>query len=321
MSTPSLEVMITAGPTAGQIVRVNRSPAPFGRDPDNALVIDLPTVSRVHGELRLDDQQWVIVNHSANGTALNRRALGRKPRPLGDGDQVVIGDQPVLAIGLRDGQGHAIVSQDPQDVGATPDAPTASAMNPRTKLWLGIVGFWVIVFAAALFLSGGEETDPDDGPVLTLLSPQEIANAIRQPLPEQEPSTPTAVKHFNNATAADQLINADGRNAFRAYYSYKSALSYAYGDDFTDSRDNWGGKPAAELALAQKRYLELEDRLVRDVTRLYEDAAGKMRDGRYADARRSFQDVFDLYNDPGSLIYKNAMRQRDLARRRLAPRD
>ena len=314
--------MITAGPTAGQIVRVNRSPAAFGRDPDNALVIDLPTVSRVHGELRLDEQQqWVIVNHSANGTVLNRRALGRKPRALGDGDQIVIGDQPVLAVGLRDGQGHAITTHDPHDVGATPDAPAASAMNPRTKLWLGIVGFWVVVFAAALFLSGGEEAASDDEPTLVLLDQDQIAEAIRAPLPEHEPSMPTAVKHFNNAAAADQLINADARNAFRAYFGYKSALSYAYGDDFTDTRDNWGGKPAAELALGQKRYLELEDRLVREVTRLYEDAAGKMRDGRYAEARRGFQDVFDLYNDPSNLIYKNAMRQRDLARRRLAPRD
>ncbi len=62
--------MITAGPTAGEIVRINRSPAPFGRDADNALVIDMPTVSRVHGELRLEDDRWVIANLSANGTVL-----------------------------------------------------------------------------------------------------------------------------------------------------------------------------------------------------------------------------------------------------------
>ncbi len=246
--------------------------------------------------------------------------MGRKPRVLNDGDQIVIGNQPVMTVGLRAGDGTTIINDAPQNVGATPNAPVQSAVNPRTKLWLGIAGFWITVFAVALFLSGGEEANDGEGPTLPLLTDAEIAEAIRTPLPKQEPSDRNATEWFNDAAGFDQVINADARNAFRAFHAYKTSLSYAYGDDFTDDRDAWGGKPAAELAIAQRRYLVLEDQMVRDVTRLYEDAAGKMRDGRYADARRGFQDVFEFYNESSSRIYKNAMRQRDLARRRLAPR-
>ena len=312
--------MITAGPTAGRIVRINRSPAAFGRDPENALVVDLPTVSRVHGELRLEGEQWVVENQSANGTVLNRRPLGRKPRALSDGDQIVIGNQPVLAVGLRSGDGSEPVDVESHDVGVTPAAPTKAAVNPRTRLWGGIIGFWVVVFAVAMFLSGGQEDAASEGSTLPLLTEEQIAEAIRAPLPKQEPSVRTATQHFNDAMVYDQMIHVNPDNAFRAYHAWKQALSYAYGDDFTDDRDDWGGKPVTELAIAQRRYLQLEDQLTRDVTRLYEDAAGKMRDGRYAEARRGFQEVFDLYNDSGNEVYKNAMRQRDLARRKLAPR-
>ncbi|MEM7624884.1 MAG: FHA domain-containing protein [Planctomycetota bacterium] len=318
MSAELLEVTITAGPTAGQRVRINHSPAAFGRDAENPLVVDLPTVSRVHGELRYDDQRWVLVNLSPNGTQLNRRPVGRRPRPLEDGDQIVVGNQPVLTVALRDsGEDDAGVSVgrgSTQDVGATPAPPTKASISPRTKLWAGIAGFWVVVFVGAFLLTGG-----DDGPqaginAVPRLTDAQIAASIRAPLAKQEPSPRNAAEHFDEAVAAGQMMNADPKNRFLSYYSYKTALSYVLGDDFLDERDDWGGKPDSERATAQRLYFELQDELIDDVTRLYNDAYGKLADGRYAAAQRGFEKVYALYNDSSSDVYRNALRQRNVAR-------
>lgn len=326
MNQHLLEITITAGPTAGQRVRVNQSPATFGRGMDNPLVIDLATVSRVHGELRYEDDRWVVGNLSKNGTQLNARSIGRKPRPLRDGDQIVVGNQPIMTVALRegDGTGPAVVSPaqaEHHEVG-TADAPLDKpGMSPRTKLWLAIAGFWVAIFGVAFFLSTGVDgDDAQAGPAVPVLTDREIAVAIRAPLPRQEASPRTAGQHFDEAEAFYSMVNADPQNTFRALFAYKTALAYAFGDDFTDDRDDWGGKPPAELAIAQKRYTELESQLIADVQRFYKDAHGKLVDRRFSEARLGFEKVFRLYNDPQNPIYKNALKQRDLARQRQAAR-
>ncbi|MEO0514654.1 MAG: FHA domain-containing protein [Planctomycetota bacterium] len=326
MNQHLLEITITAGPTAGQRVRVNQSPATFGRGMDNPIVVDMPTVSRVHGELRFEDDRWVVANLSKNGTQLNRRAIGRKPRGLQDGDQIVVGNQPVMTVALREGDGTGPTMTDASggesgDVGTANALPPKPGMSPRTKLWLAIAGFWVAIFGLAFFLSTGADSgDAQVGPAIPVLSDREIAVAIRAPLPRQEASPRTAGQHFDEAEAFYGMVNADPQNAFRAFFAYKTALSYAFGDDFTDDRDDWGGKPAVELAIAQKRYTELESQLIADVQRLYKDAHGKLVDRRYREARLGFEKVFRLYNDPQNVIYKNALQQRDLARQRQAAR-
>ncbi len=313
---------ITAGPNAGERVRINRSPATFGRDPDNALVIDLPTVSRVHGELRFEDDRWVLVNHSANGTTINRKPVGRKPRPLQDRDQVVVGDQPVLVVALRESaEDERVVVSESRDIGpAAAPTPTAG-MSARTRLWLVIAGFWAVVFTVVFVFVGLDSPEQRQSTAdVPVLDDGQIAAAIRAPLPKREPSPRTATHYFDQAEGFYQLINADPQNVFRAYHGYKTALSYTFGGDFNDDRDDWGGKPRAELGIAQKRMLELEDRLIEEVTRLYKDAHGKLRDRRYRDAQVAFKRVMDLYQDPQSPIFSNALKQRDLARRRLAAR-
>ena len=318
MSGKLLEVTINAGATAGQRVRINQSPARFGRDADNPLVVDLPTVSRVHGELRFENGRWLLVNLSNNGTQLNRRPVGRKPRPLEDGDQIVVGNQPVLTVALlesgEDAPGLA-GSAASEDVGATPAPPPKKSMSPRTKLWASIVGFWVVVFVGAFILASGGEDDPQDQIAsVPRLTDEQIAASIRKPLPKQEPSPRNAAEHFDEAVAAGQMMSADSKNRFLSYYSYKTALSYVLGEDFLDGRDDWGGKPQSELATAQRVYYELQADLIDEVTRLYNDAYGKLADGRYAAAARGFDDVVDLYRDSDSVIYSNALRQRKIAR-------
>ena len=311
-----LEITITAGSTAGQRVRINRSPAPFGRDEDNALVIDLATVSRVHGELRFEENRWVVANLSPNGTVLNRKPLGKRARPLKDADQIVVGDQPVMVVALREDDDTPVVDE-PQMIGAAPAEARKAGMNPRTRLWLTIAGFWVLIFTLAfIFVGLDSPEDENSSESIAVLTDRQIEDAIRSPLPKQEAIPSLAIRKFDQAESFYRMIDADPRNEFRAYFNYKEALSYAYGSNFTDSRDDWGGKPSEELNFANKRMLELETRLTDDLQRLYADAYGKLRDRRNGEAYRAFGDVMEAYANSQSPIYRNAERQRDLARRR-----
>lgn len=309
----SLEVAITAGSNDGQRVRVNQSPAAFGRDPSNPLVIDLPVVSRVHGEFRFENDRWVLANHSPNGTRLARKAVTTKPRAIKDGDQVVIGDTAVMQLALRDSpEFHG-----EESFGAHDSAPTPkrSSLSPRAKLWLGIVGFWTIVFAIAFIFLGLDEPSDSTSRRLPSLTADQIDREIRSTPDKQAPSQTNAIRYLEEAERYYQSLNVDPSNVFRAYYAYRQALSFSSSDYFTDGKDDWGGLPAAELALAQKHYLDMQDRLVPEVQDRYKTARDLLKAKRYRDAQRQFKDLMDYFEDSQSEIFKNTVKQRDVARR------
>ncbi len=324
-----LELTITAGPTRGQRVRVNESPAAFGRDPGNPLVIDLPTVSRVHGELHRAGDDWELHNLSPNGTRVNGKRVTTKPRTLAHGDRIVVGDEEVMSVALRAGAEAeaAGAAAEAAEGGAGPGPGAAGGaaegrgrkkprMSARAKLWATIFGFWIVVFVVAYLLVGGENRGPQaGGPDVDRLSDEQIAAAIREPLEKQEPNERNAVEWLNNAELYHQTIVADERNVFRAYNAYRTALSYAIGNDFTDDRDTWGGQARSDLALAQRRHIDLQRQLTAEVQERYKDAYGKLKSRRYAAAQDAFRGLMTYYDAPDSAIFRNAQRQRDAARR------
>lgn len=67
-------------------------PGVFGRDPDARFVVDHPTVSRRHAEFTHFNGEVEIRDlGSANGTAVNGRALDHRPCVLEHGDQIEFG--------------------------------------------------------------------------------------------------------------------------------------------------------------------------------------------------------------------------------------
>ncbi|MEE9405011.1 MAG: FHA domain-containing protein [Algisphaera sp.] len=314
-----LEVQINAGPNTGERVRLNQSPAGFGRDARHPLFIDLPTVSRVHGELRREPAGWVVANLSPNGTQVNGRSLGRKPRLLRDGDYIGVGGETLMTIHLS--QTTDTPDASPLGDSSAPNPPVAPKTN-RTGLWLGLLGFWAVVFTLAfVFVGTGKGTQATQGiPDLPALTDVDLAASIRATLPRREPSPRSALEQLDQAERFHRLQSADPSNAFRAHFAYKSALAFSFGSSFTDARDDWGNRPAAELALAQKKHIELEEKLITEMTRLYKDAYGKLQSGRYAAAQRAFKTIMDRYADPQNALFQNAERQRDIARRRAKSR-
>lgn len=93
---------VDGGPTLeGPGVRIPVTPGLlFGRDPEAGVIIDDPTVSRLHARLEIgSDGIWVVDLDSSNGTLVNGVSVSRSP--LHAGDLLEIGG---LRLRLSEGQ-------------------------------------------------------------------------------------------------------------------------------------------------------------------------------------------------------------------------
>ena len=114
----------------------------LGRDPGNDVVVDDPSVSRRHAEIRRDAAGFRLFDvGSFNGTSVDGRPTAAEGTPLRDGSLVQLGDvdlvfeQPrSIAIGSRT---YAVTSSDTRlAVAAEQQVATASeplAMRPRRR--------------------------------------------------------------------------------------------------------------------------------------------------------------------------------------------
>lgn len=297
MST--LQVHITAGPQAGARLQLNQSPVSFGRSPDNTLVLDVPVVSRQHGELQLDESgQWVLVNLSQNGTRVGRKKVTKKPIALTDGAAVTIGDTEVFRVHLPQPESEADT--------APPDSETDEAEQPagtapgrgmkgRSKLWIGI-GAWIgflalisIYFMTAgrgggdpvqtsgLYFPGSEIKD-QQGPEAGKTA---IRRLLAEPLPFKDPKEAEYDKHIAKARTA---VNGGKRMLYDAYRHYQQAMSYS------DDRDN--PLPALDVQRYNERVLyPLSEIIYEQYMRAY-----RLHDrGSWAEARETLDDLRRQY--------------------------
>jgi DNA-binding NtrC family response regulator len=84
------------GPTGPPVsYRFEQDAIGIGRAPSNDLVLQDPSLSRFHAEIRKEADRWIVADcKSLNGTRLNRRALTR-PEPLSPGDEIALGDMRI----------------------------------------------------------------------------------------------------------------------------------------------------------------------------------------------------------------------------------
>ena len=99
------------GPEDGMTLLVGHEPIALGRRPYNDVVIDHPTVSRVHARIQETPLGYVLRDlGSANGTYVNGKDVGVTPHLLRSGDSVTLADsrvalnfdhQPISTVVLR----------------------------------------------------------------------------------------------------------------------------------------------------------------------------------------------------------------------------
>jgi hypothetical protein len=313
-----LDVTVLAGANADTRLRFVRGPVSFGRDGDQALVLDLPTVSRQHGTFDLKDGQWVVVNRSPNGLKLGRKTVSSKPASLPAHGTVSIGDAAVLQVELRR-TGEAVPSLDLDAAIARKQAQPKdedplhrrNRMPTRTRILLGVVVFWVLLFALLLLFEpvlnpGDEQHDGRLALPVPRLTPAELDARLRA----DPPDAPTDDLRAERALAqAEQYyamrdINSDA--AWRAMDAYRNAANHLPGDRLSDP-------------LQQRRYLDLQQRLSEEIAARYADALGKLDSRRFAAAAEALATIQQRFPDfayGDDSLYRHTQRLREFARSR-----
>lgn len=240
MST--LQVHITAGPQAGARLQLNQSPVGFGRSAENALVLDIPVVSRQHGELTLDESgRWVLVNLSANVTRVGRKKVTKKPVPLTDGASITIGDTEVFRVYLTPEaaeQAPAIETDQSQQDAPQSDRAPGAGVKGRSKLWIGIAAWIGFLLIGAVFLKAGLDNQDEKTTGAGFYEPgNEIDDmngreagitSVRRLLDDTlPPNDPNQVRYNAHLTEARNAADAGKRGLYDAYTHYQQAMSYA----------------------------------------------------------------------------------------------
>ncbi len=317
---PVLDVTVLAGSTANTRLRFTHGPVSFGRDLSHPLVLDLPTVSRDHGYFDLRDGQWVVVNRSPNGLKLGRKSVTRKPVNLPANTSITIGDAPLLQVELRRA-GEAVPSLDldaalarkhAQEQNQPKDQDPIHRRNKlptRTRILLGVVGFWVLLFALLLLFEPlFRDADVDDTGKLNLpvarLSDAQLDARVRLDPPNLPTDDVRAERALEEAALNYGLIDINPDAAWKAMNAYRTAAGYLPDDRLDDP-------------LLQRRYLDLQQRLSEDLSLRYADALGKLESRRFAAAAEAFDDLqkrFPDYELGDDSIYRHTQRLREFAR-------
>lgn len=273
------------------------SPVTFGREAGNRIVLPEAVISRQHGKIEFENDQWVLHNLSDNGTLVNGKSVGKKGRPLADRDVVSVGDRKLFSVILEAQNTNGDVDTTNADVAASP-ADAAAARKKRLMKYLAIIlGGYVIV---AVFLSTlGTDTPKSTGPKATL-SARDIELDVRRAPKKVTPDERLGAECLDNANQFYGTRASDPGHTYRAYKNYQQALAYLNKTSFDDS-------------LAQLQYLEVQDELVRRVTDEYKRGVTQFQSRQYDEAEATFSRLRRvIYPDPESIVSRNIDEQRAL---------
>lgn len=302
----ALQIEYLTGPNAGRKLLLHQTRISFGRSADRALPLDLPFVSREHGEFAFDHGQWQLVNHSPNGTRHNGKQVTKKPRPIKGPAIIAIGDADVFRVTPMVDEADVQAANTHEQAAPTPNDPAAAASHTgsRTKLWIGIGAFWVVTFGLIAFALLNQTENTPTTPASSLpaaLTTEQIQNYLNQPVEKQTPDARQADTALVQAHEAYALIDRRADALYRAYEAYRRALVYSPGDSFADAQD-------------QRLYYILQKRLADGVVQKYEAANFLLKSRQYQAADEAFKDLRAFYPDTDSPIFKDALQREAAAR-------
>lgn len=287
----------------------NDSPITFGREAGNRLVLQEPTASRQHGEIRLENDRWVLVNNSPNGTMLNGRDIGKKPKPLASGDVIGIGDVAVIRVLLEASAAAANANENENE--NTNDARPQPATTPgskRSKLWIGIGVYLVFMLGIFIFFSTFKASSDDGLKPITELTSAAIVADIRRPPAKTAIDPRAAANYLQAATGYFSKLDTDPANTYLAYNAYRKSLAAS-------------GKDSLEQSVDQSRMLDVEQRLIDEVTRAYRESSALLRSGSAKEAEAGFRRLNQrIYPDYDSEVFRNAEKQLEQAIRKQSKR-
>lgn len=294
-----IRIQLLQGPQAGVTRAYADAALTFGRSPDNTLAIDNEHLSRVHGEIRIENGHYILINHSQNDTTLNGKALKGKPRVLRDGDVVGVGKMKLFVVSPHEGAAAAAVA--PIDHPQIPAAPNSGRqpMSKRAKLGIALGVYMLIIVVAAVILgslSGGGSGGVQLAPQLT---DAQIEEEIARPL-TVPPSAREAAFHLQEAQALYDRIDTGPDTLYKCHRFYKLSLAY--------------GQQQRFAGLTQVRFDEVQRRLITRITDEYRQAYAMLRNKQWQAAEEAFRRLTLAYPESESPLVENWQQQITVAR-------
>jgi tetratricopeptide (TPR) repeat protein len=293
----TISVQIITGPGTTRREAFDGPVSSCGRDPANNITLAEPTASRRHGELRYQEGRWVLVNLSPNGTRVNGRSVSRKAQPLTDKDMVSVGGQPVFQV-LIDAAPAA------EAAAAPPEAKAEAGTSRRTKLWIGI-GVYLVLMTLGVIIAKEVFITPDAGAggAAARLSEQQIRDAVLEPIKVASPDPAQASRYLDDAKEYYNKLDTSEGNLYAAYHAYQLALANLGKQDFE--------------GIDQRQFTYVQDRLIEEVTRLYNRGYNLLQNSDYRGADEAFKRVTQVFPNAASELFQNASEQRSVAARHL----
>lgn len=279
-----IQIHILAGAQSGRRIVLRNSPVTVGRDPGCDVVIDEPAVSR--RQLRLEHNEsgeWFVVNESEQGTTCGWRRIMTTPKPVRGTLKLAISSMPLLEVtAIHDEQAVTASMSEDSVVAASGDS-SQSASSGKTKLWIGIGVFWMVVIVLGLLLttmSGGTQRDSD----IKQLTPEQITAEIYEPPTRNDlaPDARQVAYHLEQANRSYELRDQTSEALYRSYTGYRDALSYTSDLLFEDGAN-------------QRRYQIVQEMLARELVKRYRSAEDKYLGAEYEVAIDSLRDMQSFY--------------------------
>jgi pSer/pThr/pTyr-binding forkhead associated (FHA) protein len=147
--------------SSGRTCHIDAAGITIGRDVQNDIVLEDPSVSRSHARVALEQDALVIYDSSTNGTFVNGRKISG-PARVSEGDEVQIGASRLFVERFSQPTGLAFSRN------ASPQRAVSNLGHGKTRLFEGPVGVaraaalaLVLVIALPVLLTG--TIHPDNG--------------------------------------------------------------------------------------------------------------------------------------------------------------
>jgi len=326
-----MQVQLLYGPRRGQRLALRDSPTGFGREPKGGIVVPLKFASRKHGEFRLSEGQWELVNLSPNGTLVNGRKVSKRAQPLKHGDVVKIGDTAVMKVlleslvpvpppkpgqagagedgpvyGEADAVGYAAGEAETEPPGEVQDGGEGQGQGQdKAKRWI-LLGVYMIGMLLLIPFLGSLRSEEEAGPQgVPELTQQEIRDAITAEVAVEMQDPRLVREHLEAANELYARLEVRDDALYQAYRHYQLAMAHSE-------------TPKFDVGMDQIRFREVEQRLIERVSEMYREGYTQLRAGQYREAMQTFDGLIEMYPNRDSVVVANAERQMRVARQALA---
>ncbi|QQE12094.1 FHA domain-containing protein [Planctomycetota bacterium] len=283
MNITPVKIHILIGPQAGRIFTLQQSPITFGRSIENTICMDLETLSRKHGEFVFADDGWQYINHSNNGTKLNKKRITTQPQPLDEHSSIAVGREKLFEFQVLS---HIAVEDmsSIEDFANDDQHEQKKSNSKRFKMYSIIGGIYAAALLLLVIILSSLSTDDtlNQREQITKISATQIRLEITDEYQKQIPDRRQVHALLGEAKEYIALRDSDVNAPFEAMRVLHKAKAYTKDRSFEDPMYN---------RLLHDLQDEMINRLVEDMDR----ASTLLISRKYHDAIDMYEKIERYY--------------------------